>query len=208
MAEHRSPKPGVAGSIPVSPATAVSTADNVKIILTGHPGSGKTTTMRGIVSRLRGHVPMTGFVTEELHEDGHRVGFQGVTLDGRSFPLAHLRTKGPLRIGPYGVDLTGLESIGLDALTPREPGTLVVLDEIGKMECLSGVFKLRVAQLLEDDTPLIATVPAVGVGFVRRVRNSIRAKHFTMTRGETEGMAGEIARLLSGAMKADTRRTS
>ena len=208
MAEHRSPKPGVAGSIPVSPATAVSTAGNVKIILTGHPGSGKTTTMRGIVSRLRGRVPMTGFVTEELHEDGHRVGFQGVTLDGRSFPLAHVRTKGPLRIGPYGVDLTGLESIGLDALTPREPGTLVVLDEIGKMECLSEVFKLRVAQLLDDDTPLIATVPAVGVGFVRRVRNSLRAKHFTMTRGETEGMAGEITRLLSGVLKLDARRTS
>jgi nucleoside-triphosphatase len=164
--------------------------------------------MRGIVQRLRGRVPMTGFVTEELREDGHRVGFQCVTLDGRTFPLAHVRTKGPLRLGPYGVDLTGLESIGLDALTPREPGTLIVLDEIGKMECLSEVFKTRVAQLIDDDTPLIATVPAVGVGFVRRVRNSVRAKHFTMTRGETEGMAGELARFVSGAMPADARRTS
>ena len=42
MAEHRSPKPGVAGSIPVSPATATSTAGACKILLTGHPGSGKT----------------------------------------------------------------------------------------------------------------------------------------------------------------------
>ena len=208
MAEHRSPKPGVAGSIPVSPATAASTAANLKIILTGHPGSGKTTTVRAVVDRLRGHVPMTGFVTEEVRESGKRVGFQGVTLDGRFFPLAHVRTKGPLRIGPYGVELAGLESIGLDALTPREPGTLVVLDEIGKMECLSQVFKTRVAQLLEDDTPLIATVAAVGVGFVRRVRNAIHAKHFTMTRGQTEGMAGEIARVVSGAMRVDARRTS
>jgi nucleoside-triphosphatase len=208
LAEHRSPKPGVAGSIPVSPATVVSTAANVKIILTGHPGSGKTTTMRGIVERLRGRVPMTGFVTEELREDGHRVGFQGVTLDGRSFPLAHVRTKGSLRIGPYGVDLSGLESVGLDALTPTESGTLIVLDEIGKMECLSEAFKTRVAQLMDDDTPLVATVPAVGVGLVRRVRNSVRAKHFTMTRGETEGMAGEIARIVAAAMRSDARRTS
>jgi nucleoside-triphosphatase len=150
---------------------------------------------------------MAGFFTEELREDGHRLGFQGVTLDGRSFPLAHVRTKGPLRIGPYGVDLAGLESIGLDALTPREPGALVVLDEIGKMECLSEVFKTRVAQLLEDDTPLIATVAAVGVGFVRKVRNTTRAKHFTMTRGETEGMAGEIARVVLGAMRVNPGRT-
>jgi nucleoside-triphosphatase len=201
LAEHRSPKPGVAGSIPVSPAMAASTASDFKILLTGHPGSGKTTTMKDVVSRLRGRVPMTGFVTEELRESGRRLGFQGVTLDGRRFPLAHVDTKGPLRIGPYGVDLSGLESIGLEALTPREPGTVVVLDEIGKMECLSEAFKTRVARLLDDDTPLIATVAAVGVGFVRRVRNTIRARHFTMTRGETEGMAGEITRLVLGAMR-------
>jgi nucleoside-triphosphatase len=163
--------------------------------------------MRDVVNRLRGRVPMTGFVTEELRESGRRVGFQGVTLDGRSFPLAHVRAKGPLRIGPYSVDLAGLESIGLDALTPREPGAIVVLDEIGKMECLSEAFKTRVARMLEDDTPLIATVAAVGVGFVRRVRNTLRAKHFTMTRGETEGMAGEIARVVLAAMRVGAGRT-
>jgi len=143
---------------------------------------------------------MSGFFTEEVREDGRRVGFQGVTLDGRTFPLAHVRFGGTLRVGPYGVDLTGLESIGIEALSPREPRTLVVLDEIGKMECLSESFKARVAQLLEDDTPVIATVAAVGVGFVKRVRNNPRAKHYTMTRGESEGMAGEIARVALSAL--------
>jgi nucleoside-triphosphatase len=207
LAEHRSPKPGVAGSIPVSPASTASTATPVKILLTGHPGSGKTTSVREVVERLRGRVPMTGFITEELRESGRRVGFQGVTLDGRTFALAHVRTGGSLRIGPYGVDLAGLESIGLDALTPHQPGVVVVLDEIGKMECLSEAFKTRVAQLLEDDTPLIATVAAVGVGFVKRVRNTAHAKHFTMTRGESEGMAGEIARVVTGAMRVGAART-
>ena len=144
---------------------------------------------------------MSGFLTEELREDGRRVGFRGVTLDGRSFPLAHVGTKGPMRIGPYGVDLSGLESIGIDALTPKESGSLVVLDEIGKMECLSEAFKARVQHLLDDETPLLATVAAVGVGFVKRVRNSDRAKMFTMTRGESEGMAGEIAREVLASMR-------
>jgi nucleoside-triphosphatase len=157
--------------------------------------------MREVVLRLRGRVPMTGFVTEELREEGRRVGFQGVTFDGRSFPLAHLRTKGSLRIGPYGVDLSGLESVGLDALVAPTPGTLVVLDEIGKMECLSEAFKSRVARLLGDDTPFIATVAAVGVGFVRKVRHTPGARHFTMTRGESQGMAGEISRVVLAAMK-------
>jgi nucleoside-triphosphatase len=208
LAEHRSPKPGVAGSIPVSPATTRSAGSPLKILLTGHPGSGKTTTVRQVVDRLRGRVPMTGFYTEEIRESGKRVGFQGVTLDGRSFPLAHVRTKSEIYVGPYGVDLTGIESIGLDALTPSEPGCLVVLDEIGKMECLSEVFKTRVAQLLEDDTPLIATVAAVGVGFVKRVRNDARAKHFTMTRGQSEGMAGELAREVVGSLATGAGRAS
>jgi len=143
---------------------------------------------------------MSGFYTEELREEGRRVGFQGVTLDGKAFPLAHVRFGGTLRVGPYGVDLAGLESVGIDALSPGDPRTLVVLDEIGKMECLSEAFKTRVAQLLENDTPLIATVAAVGVGFVKRVRNNVRAKHFTMTRGESAGMAGAIAREALGAL--------
>ena len=208
MAEHRSPKPGVAGSIPVSPATAAPIPPKIKILLTGHPGSGKTTTVREIVKRLKGRVPMSGFFTEELREAGRRVGFQGVTLDGRSFPLAHVRTGGPMRVGPYGVDLAGLESIGIEALTPKDAGALVVLDEIGKMECLSEAFKTRVQRLLDDESPLIATVAAVGVGFVKRARNSSRAKLFTMTRGESEGMAGEITREVLGAMKRGSGRVS
>ncbi len=202
MAEHRSPKPGVAGSIPVSPATSHSTGADLKILLTGQPGSGKTTAIREVVERLRGRVPMTGFITEEIREDGRRVGFRGVTLDGRAFPLAHLRTGGPLRVGPYGVDLAGLESIGLDALTPKQPGSWVVIDEIGKMECLSGAFKTRVAQLLHGGTPLIATVAAVGVGFVKRVRHTASARLFTMTRSESGGMSAEIVRMISREMRS------
>jgi nucleoside-triphosphatase len=164
--------------------------------------------VRAVVDRLRGRVPMTGFFREELREEGKRVGFQCVTLDGRVFPLAHVRTKSSLQLGPYGIELAGLESIGLDALTSREPGTLVVLDEIGKMECLSEAFKEHVARILESETPLIATVAAVGVGFVKRVRNDRGAKHFTMTRGETEGMAGEISREVLASLRGDAGRTS
>ena len=206
MAEHRSPKPGVAGSTPVSPANAGSTVSRLKILLTGEPGSGKTTVVRDVVERLAGRVPMTGFITEEIREGGHRVGFRGVTLDGRVFPLAHLRTGGPLRVGPYGVDVAGLESIGLDALTPEAPGTWVVIDEIGKMECLSAAFKTRVRQLLDGDTPVIATVAAVGVGFVKKVRHTAGARLFTMTRRESEGMSAEIVRTISRATRSEGGR--
>src|SRR5262245_61634354 len=115
-----------------------------KLLLTGDPGSGKTTAIRRVVERLHGRIAMRGFVTEELREGTRRVGFRGVTLDGHDFLLAHLRSSGSARIGPYGVDLAGLESTGLQAIAPDGSGALVVVDEIGKMECLSEPFKKRV----------------------------------------------------------------
>jgi nucleoside-triphosphatase len=175
----------------------------LKILVTGHPQSGKTSTIRAVVEKLRGRIPMTGFLTEEIREDGKRVGFRGVTLDGRDFLLAHARNTGSASVGPYGVDLTGLESIGLESLTPGTPDTLVVVDEIGKMECLSEAFKTRVAELLADDTPLIASVAIIGVGFVKRVRHDPRAKVFTMTRGESERMATEIVRFIERSVPLD-----
>jgi nucleoside-triphosphatase len=181
----------------------VTSAAVPKILLTGNPGSGKTSTLRAVVLRLRGRIPTTGFLTEEIREDGRRVGFRGVTLDGPDFLLAHARNTGSARVGPYGVDLAGLESIGLPSLTPAAPGALVVVDEIGKMECLSEAFKTRVGALLDDDTPLLATVAAVGVGFVKRARNHPRVKLYTVARGESERMAAEITRVLLRALGSE-----
>jgi nucleoside-triphosphatase len=178
----------------------VTTHSAPKILLTGNPGSGKTTTLRRVVDHLRGRVGVTGFLTEEIREDGHRVGFQVVTLDGRDFLLAHVRNAGSARIGPYGIDLTGLETIGMASLEPASPETLVVVDEIGKMECLSPAFKQRVAELMDGPSPLLASVAAVGVGFVKHVKQDARAKTFTLAKGGSERMADEIVRTLERAL--------
>ncbi len=140
---------------------------------------------------------MTGFVTEEVLRDGSRAGFQGRTLDGRTFGLASVDTGGPYRLGPYGVDVAALEAVGLDALTPKDDTTLVVLDEVGKMESFSPAFREAVERLIAGPNPLLATVAVHGVGFVKRVRHDPRIELFHMTRVSRAGVVGDILRALA-----------
>ncbi len=170
-----------------------------KLFVTGDPGCGKTTLVRRVVERLRGRVPMTGFLTEEVREAGRRVGFRGVTLDGKEFLLAHVREEGVARVGPYGVVLEGLDTLGLASLRPGPETRLVVLDEVGKMESFSPAFRETVEALLASPVAILGTVAVHGVGFPKRVRQDPRIERIKMTRASRDGMVGEILRRLKDA---------
>jgi nucleoside-triphosphatase THEP1 len=171
----------------------------LKLFLTGDPGCGKTTVLRRVIDRLRGGVEMSGFLTEEFLKSGRRKGFRGVTLSGQEFLLADRDLDSPMRVGPYGVSLEGLDTIGLDSLRPDPQTRLLVLDEVGKMESFSEPFRERVQELLDDPTPLLATVAVHGVGFPKRVRQDSRITLVRMRRRGRDAMVGEILRHLSAA---------
>jgi len=45
-----------------------------------------------------------------------------------------------------------------------------VIDEIGKMECLSGAFIVSVSRAFASSVPVLATVAAKGSGFIAEVK--------------------------------------
>lgn len=54
-------------------------------------GVGKTTLLKKVCDRLEEmNLECQGFFTEEVREDGQRVGFDVVTLDGDRSPLARV----------------------------------------------------------------------------------------------------------------------
>ncbi|PYJ23473.1 MAG: AAA family ATPase [Verrucomicrobia bacterium] len=130
-----------------------------KLLLTGRPGCGKTMLVKRVVNELA--LPAGGFYTEEIRERGGRVGFKLVTLDGKEAVLAHVDFKTPQRVGKYGLDLSALEIIGVEALRAAvRARKLVVIDEIGPMEIRSASFRDVVHEALDSGAPILGTITA------------------------------------------------
>jgi nucleoside-triphosphatase len=178
-----------------------------KIFVTGDPGCGKTTAVRRVVERLA-LLPMTGFLTEEVRENGARTGFRGVTLDGKVFTLARADAAGDFRVGPYGVMLGELEAVGVPALRPgarHAPGGAGRGGE--RWKAFSAPFREAVMELLAGPVPVLGTVAVHGVGFVKKVRHDPRITLVRMTRASREAIVGDLLRRLKdvGAAQREER---
>ncbi len=126
-------------------------------LLTGGPGSGKTTLIKKVLSRVR--LNAGGFYTEEVRVQGVRQGFKIITLDGKIATLAHINISSPYRVSKYGVDLKGLESLAVPAIRQAiRDRELVVVDEIGKMELFSSPFREAVMEAIQSGKPVLGTI--------------------------------------------------
>ena len=128
------------------------------LLFTGAPGCGKSTLIERIIKGL--DRPACGFFTREIRERKRRVGFSITTLDGRSGILAREGLGGPHRVSRYGVCIEDIEQIAVPSMATEREGEIVVVDEIGKMECMSELFRNTLIAILDSDhlPPLHETV--------------------------------------------------
>ena len=164
------------------------------ILITGLPGCGKTTLIRKLAHELREFGPV-GFFTEEVRECGTRKGFKLASFGGREAGrLAHVDIAGPPRVGKYGVDLPGFESFLAQLRLTGPSARLVIIDEIGKMECFSAPFRNMIGSLLDGLVPLIATIALKAGGFIEAVKSRNDVQIFEVTGPNREKLVQEIAR--------------
>ncbi|MHC4063880.1 MAG: nucleoside-triphosphatase [Planctomycetota bacterium] len=160
------------------------------LLLTGRPGIGKTTVITRLAARMTDR-RIAGFYTEEIRAGGRRQGFRAATFSGRTTVLAHVEIPGRQRVGRYGVDVAALEQLVLPEL--GRSCEIMLIDEIGKMECFSSPFVAAVGELLDGPTPVVATVAISGGGFIAEVKARPDVENWSVTQANRDELPRELA---------------
>jgi len=168
------------------------------ILLTGRPGVGKTTVIIRALELLPG-LRATGFYTRELRGPRGRLGFEAVTLDGKRQTLAHVDFKCPHRVSKYGVDVAGFEEAIVPSIdpAPHPDARLIVIDEIGKMECFSAKLKEAVLRAFDSDIPVLGTIGLRGDAFIRSLKCRDDVEIIEVTWGNRDRLPERLAKKLS-----------
>ncbi len=162
------------------------------IFLTGAPSSGKTTVIKKALKLLM--VPANGFYTEEERVQDRRVGFVLNTLDGQKGYLAHQDIKSNIHIRRYGVSIENIESIAVPSISPGGRGQIIILDEIGKMECFSKIFRQAVLNALDSLSIVIGTITLGGDEFIQSVKSRADIEILEVTPDNRDALPREILR--------------
>lgn len=155
------------------------------VLLTGPPGSGKTTVVENAVDNLddRGFTA-GGVYCPEIRSGGERQGFEIVdVLTGESAVLAHVDVESGPSVGKYRVNVEAVDGICANAF-PRafDRADVLVVDEIAPMEVQSDVFVEQVRRALDADVPLVAVIHGRSTtGFVGTVKGRDDVELFEVT---------------------------
>jgi nucleoside-triphosphatase THEP1 len=140
---------------------------------------------------------VAGFFTEELREEGTRVGFDVVDLSTNARAalarVSETRRRGRgggARVGKYTVDVASFGALAMNALS-GPPAAVYIIDEIGKMELFCDEFvaaaRAVCVHAAADNCFAVVTVAVKGGGLIADVKRIPGARVVEVTehnRGE------------------------
>ena len=139
------------------------------LLLTGSSGVGKSTVLCDLSRSLR-HLKVRGFVSEVIWADERRLGWRLNGLSGGGGVFIHRDLQTPHRLGPYGVDLSVLNSLVEIELVDVEVTDVYLIDEIGRACPMLPRFIETVTALLDSPRTTVSIVHPTATGFAEQVR--------------------------------------
>jgi nucleoside-triphosphatase THEP1 len=160
-------------------------------LLSGEPGSGKTTIIKKVLAKVGKSAG--GFYTEEIRSQGIRQGFQIVTLDGQVAVMAHSGMSSPYRVGKYGVDTGSIDGVAVPAIREAMLSyDIVVIDEIGRMELFSPYFRDAVIEALESEKKVLGTVMLAAHPWADEIKRRDEVEIVRVTRANRNEVVDQV----------------
>ena len=159
--------------------------------LTGVPGVGKTTVIQRVAEALPKH-SLGGFCTEEIRHGGIRQGFRLEGFQGGSAVMAHVDFPKRYRVGRYGVDLGAIDELSGTALSQEPPADIYLVDEVGKMECMSTRFIHALRGVLNGSCTIVGTIARSGGGPIAEFKQWPGSTLWEVTRDNREEMPARV----------------
>ena len=106
--------------------------------------------------------------------------------------MAHVDFPKRYRVGRYGVDVAAIDELSITALSRKPPADIYLVDEVGKMECMSKRFIEMLRALLDERCTTVGTIARSGGGLIADLKRRPEGTLWEVTRENRKKMPARV----------------
>ena len=106
--------------------------------------------------------------------------------------MAHIDIRSRYRVGKYGVNLKNVDTIAVPSMVAENDNVIVVVDEIGKMECFSAMFRQTLVTVLDSPNTVVGSIALKGDAFINAIKKRPDSRLIPVSEKNRDVLAEEV----------------